>query len=169
MTWMVRIVGDDFDLRDWQDNLKAPFDPFVEVVQLPGENGNSIDAYVLTSTQFSACSDYGEVRELAIPLLRQLNGLMAAFCESREVQLGEVILRKPDGTLQRHFSAFVRGATIRIRGSAVAMTLSGQRQQPLPSVTQNAMLRLNNNLAAALEHFNRADNWHDLFKAFFIR
>ena len=65
MTWMVRIIGHDFALRDWHDNLKAPFDPFVEVVQLPGENGNLIDAYVLASTQFSACIDHRKVRELA--------------------------------------------------------------------------------------------------------
>jgi hypothetical protein len=163
---MVRIIGHDFDLRDWQDNLKVPFDPFVEVVQLPGGNGNLIDAYVLTSTQFSTCNDHGEVRELAIPLLRQLNGLMAAFYGSSEVQFSEVILRKPDGTLQRNYFLVAQAGSYRLRGSAVQLIVSGQVQQAIPSAAQNALSKLNNNLAAALEHFNRADNWHDLYKAF---
>ena len=163
---MVRIIGHDFDLSDWQDNLKAPFDPSVEVVQLPGENGNLIDAYLLTSLQFSSCSVHGEVRELAIPLVRQLNGLMAAFCGSSEVQFSEVIRRQPDGTLQRNYTLIVQPGRYRMRGSAVQLTVSGQIQQPTRSAAQNAMANIGNNLATALEHFNRADNWHDLYKAF---
>jgi hypothetical protein len=51
--WGVHLTGHDFDLLDWEETLKAPFDPWVERVQ---------EMFVLRWSEFDGL-DVADVRE----------------------------------------------------------------------------------------------------------
>lgn len=167
MTWMVRITGHRHDLMDWREALKLPFDPSIEVVELPEGDNRVEEAYLVNWSQFQQCADANEVREISVPLIRQLNGLMAALSQTRPVEFNEVVHRQTDGKLLRHRFIVAETVTFRMRGGAATLTVTGQEvAPPQPSQAQRAFQRAPDNVTAAIEHFARADNWHDLYKSF---
>lgn len=166
MTWGVALEGHEFDLEDWKDCLCAPFDPSVQVVDLPDSSGATTKTYLLSSTEFAPCTEAREVREIAIPLIRKLNALLAVHRGSDTVRLSAVVQQRSDGSYHRfgfaELSATLRGIRLRATG-----TLSGGKPlPPQPSFVQKALTTKQTDLLAALEHYSRADNWYDLYKAF---
>jgi hypothetical protein len=165
--WAVALEGDKFDLEDWLETLKAPFDPAVATVML--SSGETEKTYILRSRQFEGCSDASEVREIVIPLIRHLNALMAVYCDARPVRNGAIVQEMEDGSFRRHIFAEMSAIEIRskIHVHAVGMVLGG-RPPPPPSASsvQAALASASENMLSGLEHYSRADNWHDLFKAF---
>lgn len=151
---------------DWRDALKPPFDPAIEVVGLPIDNYDVEEAYLLQWSQLEQCTNPGEAREISIPLIRQLNGVMATLHRSKPVECNEIVERHDDGRLLRHRFMIAEAGQIRIRGSAVGIAIGGHEAPPQPSIAQQALLRPTDNITAAFEHMGRADNWHDLYKAF---
>jgi hypothetical protein len=159
--WAVELVGRELDLGDWKQSLLPPFEPYVEVVDLPIRKG-----YLLNSTKFLPCREAREVRECAIPIIRILDGLMQAYKNTGKVTSGAIVEATADGSYRRHVFAEVNITEDDDRVSATGV-LSGSVPQPAkPSFAQTGLGLAKNQLEAALDYYSRADNWYDLYKAF---
>jgi hypothetical protein len=112
------------------------------------------------------CKASNEVRDTAIPLVRILNALMAVHNQTKTVEFSIVVEQQSDGNFKRHFYMKAEAGEYRIRGSAVGLSIGGAARQPKKTFVQDALGLASGNLLEALEHFSRADNWHDLYKAF---
>lgn len=165
MQWAVKLEGHEFDLDDWKTSLRPPFDPTVEIADLPDSTDGTTKAYLLKARAFGPCTTKAEVRELAIPLMRSLNALAAIHNGTRPLRFNTIVEVLPDGTFRRHLLMQARGGSIRVHGRA-AFTIGGTPLPPQESFVQRAHVAAVGNVRAALEHFERADNWHDLYKAF---
>jgi hypothetical protein len=67
--WGVHLTGHQFDLADWEETLRAPFEPWVE---------RSQEMYVLRWTGFDGLQTF-EVHARAQALVEQLNGAIVQF------------------------------------------------------------------------------------------
>jgi hypothetical protein len=112
--WGVGLRGHGFDLKDWEESLRAPFDPWVERLN---------EEYVLRSSAFDGLASSDVVQARAQALVDQLNGAMAASNGTRQISLGSFIRFDPDGT--HHFYIPVEPGRFEVRGrlSADAMVL----------------------------------------------
>lgn len=166
--WGVALEGHSFDLEDWEDDLKPPFDP--TVIGLPDPGNSDARVRILQSTTFESCASASEVREAAIPLVRTLSGLIGVRRDANPVTVGNVIEFFNDGSWNRH--AFADGALIegrskvRATGASVVDGVPIEPAAPSPSYAQSLLDSLSDNMRAALQYYDRADNWHDLYKAY---
>jgi hypothetical protein len=166
MQWGIKLKGHEFDLFDWRDMLSPPFDPHVEVIKRGEE-----EMFVLFSDAFETCSDAMEVRTVSIPMLRRLNALMSLQGNGDPLQEDGVIQRTAERTVLQHHVLIVDSLRLRSRLGKASLTVhnaSGEiiQQTPQPSFAQTALRIASEEMNEALEHFSRADNWHDLYKAF---
>lgn len=162
MRWAIKLDGHLFDLADWKAFLQAPSDPYVEIIDLPGGGHD----YLLRSQSFEHCTTTAGVREIAIPLVRRLNALAAVHNSTGALKFDTIVEILPDGTIRRHVSMQVQAGMLRFHGSGVAVAIGGPPPQPQQSFVQKALAMATGDLLGALEHFERANNWHDLYKAF---
>lgn len=159
--WGVHLTGHDFDLPDWEEKLKAPYDPWVERVQ---------EMFVLRSSEFDGL-DVAEVRMRGEVLIEQLNGAMTASKGSRPIRGQDVIEFTPDGTRHHHVLMAEHledrdrfgAAVIKIVGPDGAVVPDAPLQ---PSDIQRwtSIAGTNDHLADALVYLGRRE-WFDLFKA----
>lgn len=164
MTWGVLLEGHAYDLDDWKNSLKAPFDPHVIVVDISGVDADAKD-HVLLADAFCDCTNADEVRTAAVPLVRQLNALMAILNKSHPLMFHTIVKLNADGTF--HTSRYLSPPLVENRSHVYAPTVTGGvAREPEPSFPQQAIGKSIPNLNDALDHFSRADNWHDLYKAF---
>lgn len=161
--WGVVIEGHAFDLEEWAAQLQPPYDPWIDLVDLPSQTIAG-KTYVLRGSAFENCTDAASVLEVAKPLVRRLNGVVQAYQGGEQVALGPVVVRNPDGSYGRHiFVEINEGIRIRSKfsaspGSTAAPAVASPIQAALSAPPPEAL--------DALEHFSRADNWHDLWKAY---
>jgi hypothetical protein len=160
--WGVELLGHPYDLADWEESLKAPFDPWVE------RHG---DAVVLRSSEFGSFSSADEVAERAVPLLENLNGAMQITRSTRPVRFEGIISFDPSGRLHRTIRAAVGGVEARGRAAAMGVALGPDGEvisppRPRPSEAQEwATLGESHDLLAdALIYYSR-DEWFDIYKA----
>jgi hypothetical protein len=166
MTWFIALGGPKPDLEDWEDCLRAPFDPNVRVVHLPDGKGGTTATYVLNAPEFASCAEASEVREIAIPLIRRLNSLVAVHMGSDPVRLSAVLQQQPDGTYRSHTFGELNTTLGRIKMKATGTLSGGKPAPPQPSLVQRALTSKHSEFLDALEHYSRANNWHDLYKVF---
>ncbi len=117
--WGVDLRGHVFDLKDWEENLRAPFDPWVERLQ---------EEYVLHSSEFDGLESFEEVQARAHALVDQLNGAMAV-AGTRRISPGGIIRFNPDGTHHRHLLA--ETGVFEVRGRLVRTVWSFAETAPL--------------------------------------
>lgn len=159
--WGVHLTGQDFDLLDWEEMLKAPFDPWVERVQ---------EMFVLRWSEFDGL-DLPEVRTRGEVLIEQLNGAMTASKGSRPIRGQDVIEFTPDGT-RHHHVLVAEHLEVRARFGAAVMKIVGPDgavvpdAPPRPSDIQRwaSIAGTDDHLADALVYLGRRE-WFDLFKA----
>jgi hypothetical protein len=158
--WGVSLMGHGFDLKDWEEKLRAPFDPWVERLQ---------EEYILRSSEFDGLESLEEVQARADALLDQLNGAMA-IAGTRRISLGGIIRFNRDGT--HHFHMIGASGTVesRSRVSAAGLVIGPDGKPlaadiPQPSEVQRwtKIADVDSHLAEALVHFGRG-GWFDLFK-----
>lgn len=164
--WGINLKGHQSDLEDWCDILHSPFDPYVEVLQKDGQV-----MFVLYSQDLQGCIDPSHVRDLAVPLLRQLNALASIERKSHPLEEDGIVERDVDGNILGRHCLVVGTVRVRSRARGTATAIDARtgeaiHQPPRPSFTQLALINAPEELKEALEHFGRADNWHDLYKAF---
>jgi hypothetical protein len=162
-TWGVELVGHHFDLEDWSDTLKRPFDPWVE---------RHNDRYFLRTAQFDGAADFSEVRDRAVPIVEQINAAMEIILRSQSVRLESGVAEfDAEGRLKVHVIIAVGTAVARTRVHAPTVTLTKNgRPIPLPPPIESKVQRwatlseAHDLLADALVYFNRAE-WFDIYKA----
>jgi hypothetical protein len=169
--WGAVVRGHQFDLDDWIDVLKSPFDPWVEV------HGPDI---VLRSKSLDDLSSSTEARDRALIHIERLNGAMAVSRESQPLQFGGVVELTADGKLHR--TMFVEGAVFgrsKVRAVAVTLGLDGN-PKPSPPAAPNEVQDWakaadeDELLEDALIYFGRVSEanqthaptfWFDIYKA----
>ena len=118
--WGAVLRGHDFDLQDWREMLKPPFDPWVEV--------HGSDA-VLRSESLDGLTSANEVRDRIIAHIDRLNGAMFVMRQSHPLQFSGVVEFGPDGKLHR--TVFVEGGAYGARVGAIAVAI-GPDGKPKP-------------------------------------
>lgn len=159
--WGVHLNGHDFDLLDWEETLKAPFDPWVVRVQ---------EMFVLRWSEFDGL-DVAEVSTRGEALIEQLNGALTASKGSRPIRGKDVIEFTPDGTRYHHI-LMADHLELRTRFGAAVIKIVGPDgtvvpdAPPQPSDIQRwtSIAGTNDHLADALVYLGRRE-WFDLFKA----
>jgi hypothetical protein len=170
--WGAVLRGHEFDLQNWREMLKPPFDPWVEV---HGEDT------VLRSNSLDDLTSANEVRDRIVAHIDRLNGAMLAMLQSEPLQFGGVVEFTADGKLHR--TMFAEGAVYsRSRAHAVAVAIGPDgkpqpNQPPKPSEVQNwANIADNDDLLEdALIYFGKVSAptpgqhpptfWFDIYKA----
>ena len=161
-TWGIFLKGHQFDLADWLEMLKPPFEPWVE------RDGND---YVLFSREFAELTEPEEVRDRAISLIERLNGSLRAVRDTREVELANVVQFSPDGKRVHHVLV-VAAAEARSRVSGVAVTIAKADGTEVPPPAPKASIvqdwitaaQQYDELSDALVYFARGE-WFDIYKA----
>jgi hypothetical protein len=164
--------GHDFDLQDWREMLKPPFDPWVEV--------HGSDA-VLRSESLDGLTSASEVRDRVVAHIDRLNGAMFVMRQSQPLQFSGVVELAPDGKVHR--TVFVEGgAHVRARVGAIAVVIGPDGKPkseppPKPSEAQTwaAIADGDDLLEDALTYFGRVSVpdpvrhpptfWFDIYKA----
>jgi len=91
--WGVQLSGHQFDLADWAEALKEPFDPWVD---------QSEDQFVLRWSGFDDLETADEVNRNAPYIVDLLNGAMGAARGTRPITSDAVVKFRPDGTRSRN-------------------------------------------------------------------
>jgi hypothetical protein len=162
--WYALIEGEDFDLEDWRICLNEPFNPVAEI--LP--DGRT----VLRSADFDEFQDADEVRERALILIARMNGALGLWNRTRPVRFDGVLRIDEDGKQHAYMFASMSASMGRLRGRATAVALGPDGKPlppppPKPSAPQawNALAERDDDVSDLLDHFGRADNWYDVYKA----
>ncbi len=151
--WGVELIGHPFDLADWREVLKRPFDPWVSQT---GEQ------FVLRSCTFDDLQSWTEVRDSASYIVDQLNGAMQIIRHTAPVHAGCTIEFKADGTRLVLLSATgaIEG---RMRACDTAVTEDdADTRNALQEWT--SLSESHEVLADALVYFSRSE-WFDIYKA----
>jgi hypothetical protein len=161
--WGIVLEGHPYDLEDWQEALKPPFDPWVEgTPEGPALRSRALDA--LTSAL--------DVHTEGEGIVEMLNGAFAISHRAQPLRANGVVEFVPDGQLRRH--GFGIEVTIfersKARGVAAALGLDAEpAPQPHPKPTKPqewfAVAEGDEVLSDALIHFSRPPNWFDTYKA----
>jgi hypothetical protein len=99
--WGAALGGHQFDLEDWRDALKPPFDPWV----VQTERGAALCSKVL-----DVALSPTEVQDRSKPLIEMLNGALAVSRGTRSVSFEGVIEFMSDGSERRHVLATLSAA-----------------------------------------------------------
>src|SRR5262249_10460355 len=134
--WGAVLRGHDFDLADWRDALKSPYDPWVELHE---------PDTILCSASFDEMTSADEVRSSAVSVIERLNGAMAVYNGNRPVRFGGVAEILAGGQVNRTIFVEMIGVEARARVAAVAVVLGPdgkpKEEQPRPSQVQNWAVR----------------------------
>jgi hypothetical protein len=158
--WGAIVEGEPFDLADWADGLRPPFDPSIEIYE--GET-------VLRSKVLDELTSADEVYNRALAYIERLNGAFALSQRTKPVRLRAVIHFAADG--KKHRTLFVGTGVIESRGRARAYSASigpdGKPLAPPPSQVQRwaAVAQDDELLDDALMYFAKGANWFDIYKA----
>jgi len=118
-----------FDLADWRENLKKPFDPWVLYEG---------DEFFLLASEFGSCKSVEEVRDSAILLIDLMNGAMRAATQAGPISCGDVVYELfSDGRVRRHIIASVGAARLRMKGRAPAVIISRDGTPVPPPAAQS--------------------------------
>lgn len=164
--WSVELKGHELDIATWAEALPEGYDPFVSQIMAPGsEHGK----YCLKSIQFDDCRGALEVREIAKPLISQLNALMFLEHRCQPVEFESVYKHKPDGSVLRNLHIELKSFALRSTFGKATIAVNGEETaaQVAQQGTVQIMLGLqNSHYSDALMHLSRSDNWRDLYMAY---
>jgi hypothetical protein len=155
-TWGVKLFGHVFDLEDWRDTLKEPFDPWVL---------HEGDDFILCASEFQSCNSKEEVLNSAILLIELLNGAMRAAKGTHPLSLRGVYQYFPDGWRQPH-PPFPFAAPTNLR--AKAYNVDGT---PISSPPGRSNVQVWAELSETVDHLRDAlvyigrGGWFDIYKA----
>lgn len=161
--WALELRGEKIDLDDLREELRAPFDPWVEDY-LDGEDA----VLLLRSHNWKDMKTTGEMMGDARRLIDQINGAhFLGQSDARLISAGATRRFGPDGaTLPVVISATINITlgNVRVRGR---VSTGAAPNAPVESPLQRRLALANREEAVAdlLVFLSRADDWFDLFKA----
>jgi len=152
--WGVGLSGHVFDLEDWRDTLKEPFDPWVL---------HEGDDFILRASEFQSCNSAEEILNSAILLIDVLNGAMRVAKRTHPVACRGVYQLFPDGWRQPHI--FPPSAVTNLR----AKVYDGTPMPPPSPRRSNVQVwaelsETSDQLGDALVYVGRG-GWFDIYKA----
>lgn len=162
--WAIELVGERFDLDDLRDQLKLPFDPWVEDYQIDGAS-----TLLLRSCTWERLIAPRDVMADANRLIAYINAAAALhISDSRRVTLGTTMRFRGDGSRVPIAIVGTMNITLegcRVRGRGIA--LGAPPPEPAPSSIQMWIEKAGKDerVADVLLFLDRADNWFDLYKA----
>ena len=156
------LKGEAFDLEDWQDALKPPFEPWVMKTEV---------GLILRSSQLDGGATASAAFERAKALMDEVNGALRASGRTGIVRFEDVAEVFSDGACRRHVIASI-ASVWRMRSRAVA-TVLGADGKPYPESPPQlsepqrwlSVAAEDDLLADALIYFARCDDWFDVYKA----
>jgi hypothetical protein len=162
--WGVALDGHPFDLADWKEALKEPFDPCM--METEGR-------LILRSSVLAPATTPSDAHESAKGLVEQVSGVLAiSHPNAGPVRVEAVAEIMSDGSIRRHM--FMAAETVRGRSRVFAAGLvigpGGKPAPPPPPEPSNAQRWLSiaaedDLLADALTYVARGDDWFDVYKA----
>lgn len=166
--WLVRLAGDEFDLRHWRQALQPPHEPWCERIERDAEV-----IWALRSRGFGGLETAAQVKELALPLIGRLNGAMAVSARTGPVRFDAVGWLDDRGEV--HLTVSLEAAAT-MRASSFATLVAEVRDAagnlvppppPQPSAAQRwlELAGRDDVVADMLVFAGRADNWFDVYKA----
>lgn len=166
--WGIELNGLEADQKAWRNELKSPFDPFVE--EIKDERG---DYLALRSSVFDGLTTWEEVREVAKELFSTLNVAMSKIVDTDPVTIGSIIEFVPDGQPRRYYYLEAKGGAMRLRGGIAEMTKKDAQGDvieppPAPSRVQLWMraVILEREIGSALRYLEGKPSWFELYKAY---
>jgi hypothetical protein len=153
--WGVKLSGHVFDLEDWRDALREPFDPSVL------QEG---DEYFLRASEFQSCDSAEEVLDSAKVLLNVLNGAMRAATRAHPITYAGIYEFLPNG--QRRKPKFPPNPPTNVRVKLNAETSIPSAPPLSPSNVQvwAKLCGSSDHLSDALVYVGRG-GWFDIYKA----
>jgi hypothetical protein len=88
--WGVVLGGEEYDLEEWREALKQPFDPWV-----------TEDGLILRSSSLDRATTGSEAYDLAKEEMDQINGALAVRRRARVVQLEGIVEILSNGSRRR--------------------------------------------------------------------
>ena len=165
--WGALLAGDAFDLDDWQDALKHPFDPWVTKAEA---------RLILHSSRLNGEATLNTAYERAKTLMNEVNGAMLARYGTWAVRLDGIAEIFSAGTHQPQvigeLGVMERPDKVKIGDRLVADVFGSDGKPkpdpaPWPSDPQRwlSIAAEDDLLADALIYFARCDDWFDVYKA----
>ena len=153
--WGIKLCGHDFDLQDWRETLREPFDPAVV------QQG---DEFILCASEFQSCDSAPAVLDKAIALFEVLNGAMRAAKGSHPVRYCGVYELLPEGWRKSSY-VFPPAAITDLRAR-----INVDPEVPAPPPTRSnvqawvELSETSDHLTDALIYAGRGE-WFDMYKA----
>ena len=153
--WGIKLCGHDFDLQDWRETLREPFDPAVV------QQG---DEFILCASEFQSCDSAPVVLDKAIALFEVLNGAMRAAKGSHPVRYCGVYELLPEGWRKSSY-VFPPAAITDLRAR-----INVDPEVPAPPPTRSnvqawvELSETSDHLTDALIYAGRGE-WFDMYKA----
>lgn len=165
--WGIKLEGHSFDLDDWANTLKKPFDPWIEQRHIGNDEP---DEFVLHWSGFDNLPTSSAVEEKAPLIIDRLNSVMWIERKTHPVHAGPIVEFLPDGS--RHFFVTISANIVaRAKASAVGVAISPTGTalpppEPTESTAQKWLSQCDAHelLADALTYFSKLD-WFDIYKA----
>ena len=159
VTWSLALEGAQGDLEAWRIAFKEQPEARITVEQTsPGQS-----QYCLRSSRFDALTDATEVREIGSQLVARMYGAMKLQGKTDPVT--------PGGTAYAHHASgqrdthiLIAQAALRARTGPIEVVVSGQQRPRSEAERTIELAEEDDNVADALEHFARSDDWFDLYK-----
>jgi hypothetical protein len=161
VTWTVRLEGHPFDLSMWEQLFHQREE--AHVTSETGPDGQP--EYHLRSSQFSGIKDTQEVQAIAVGLVSKMSGAVKILDPGEPVRLGPFVSWHADG--KRGTVVHLASGQMRIKAftSAVAIgSVSPTPPRPSEADVWMTLADADDDVADALRHFARSDDWLDFYK-----
>lgn len=160
--WAVELAGHEFDLRTAKDELRPPFDPWVEPFKTP--EGKAV--LLLRSSEWKELGSGHDVLRHAHQLITELNGAYRLHAHDAEA-LTAVDVHKFDEVGRRVPVLVALSGSVSLKGGRMFGHISrAPSDYDRPSVLQKlvGLARVQEDYADLLVFLSRCDNWYDLYK-----
>ena len=163
--WAVELTGEPFDLENFRQWLKAPFDPWIE--------NCAVDEGVrpvLWSRSWEKLNEGADVHRDAARIVERLNGVaLLVDQDAQAVKPGQIMRFGSDG--EREPIMFAVTGHLHITLGKMRMRATGETSGPPQRPHESPMQKwfrdaeTDDVRAELFVHLNRTDNWYDLFKS----
>jgi len=163
VAWGAVLEGHSFDLLDWAEVFREPFDPWINVID---------EKYILFSKTLPGGIPQEDAAGRASRLVVLANGLFAMRRGAEPIRDGGLAGLKDDGSIAVHYRMMASSIMGRSRCSGVAVVL-GRDGNPIlqePEISREqqiiALAETDDAVADVLTYLQRRHSWFDLWKAF---
>lgn len=152
--WAAVLDGDASDLRNWEECLRRPGNPWVEKRDVGGN-----ERYVLHSSEFEGAESVKDARNTALAVIQNLNGAVRLARGGGRVTLTGALGIRPDGKLDYSVHA-------ELNITLDDITAAGPENAPSRTQQWYEIANSNELVADILNHLGKSPDWIELYKAY---